>query len=101
MALRDAASKQQQKKTTCISSMVQTLGYDRLPKRTGRAAIADRGGFSSVKLRPWSAWFVTTASLTPLMGFLVPGLLLYSRWDATFENRIIMSACMRHVLTVG
>ena len=29
------------KKTTCISSKVQSLGYDRLPKTTGRATIAD------------------------------------------------------------
>ena len=46
MALRDAASKQQQK-TTCISSKVQALGYDRLLKRTGHAAIADRAVFFS------------------------------------------------------
>ena len=46
MALRDAASEQQQK-TTCISSKVQGLGYDRLPKRTGPAAIAERVVFFS------------------------------------------------------
>ena len=45
--IRDAALKQQQKITTCISSKVQSLGYDRLPKRTGRATIADRVVFFS------------------------------------------------------
>ena len=45
--IRDAASKQQQQKTTCISSKVQSLGYNRLPKRTGRATIADRVVFFS------------------------------------------------------
>ena len=45
--IRDAASKQQQIKNTCISSKVQSLGYDRLSKRTGRATIADRVVFFS------------------------------------------------------
>ena len=73
MALRDAASKQQQK-TTCINSKVQALGYDCLPKRTCRAAIADGVVFFSKNVavqpglcRTWSETLKTGFLTTRLI----------------------------------
>ena len=72
--IRDAASKQQQK-TTCISSKVQSLGYDRLPKRTGRATIADRVVFFS-KNATLVSLVCDKGIFNPSDGFFfVPGLL--------------------------
>ena len=68
MALRDTASKQQQK-TTCISSKVQALGYDRLPKRTGRAAIGDRVVFFSKSATLVRLVFCDNGIFNPSDGF--------------------------------
>ena len=68
MALRNAASKRQQK-TTCISSKVQALVYDRLPKRTGRAAIADRVVFFSKSATLVRLGFCDNGIFNPSDGF--------------------------------
>ena len=67
MALRDAALKQQ--KTMCISSKVQALVYDRLPKRTGRAAIADRVVFFSKSATLVRLVFCDNGIFNPSDGF--------------------------------
>ena len=70
--IRDAASKQQQIQNTCISSKVQSLGYDRLPKRTGRATIADRVVFFS-KNATLVSLVCDNGIFNPLMDFIVRG----------------------------
>ena len=76
--IRDAASKQQKIKNTCISSKVQSLGYDRLPKRTGRATIADRVGFFSKN--------VTLVSLVCDNGIFNPSDGFYSAWPLIMQS---------------
>ena len=76
--IRDAASKQQQKITTCISSKVQSLGYDRLPKRTDRATIADRVVFFSKN--------ATLVSLVCDNGFFNPSDGFFSAWPFMIQS---------------